>query len=765
MVLRRELLPIALAAAILLIGAGQAFAAPQWLPSEPLPSSFAVTTDPAVATDADGNSIAVWIDQGQTPVEVRAVYRPRGGPWETTTVNLEPAFSVITGTPPRAVALPDGSFVVVWSANRKGDADPVLRSATRSPAGVWTTELVRAVSGATEIDGLEAGGDGSVMVVSVDTEGGSVSNTKPSASAPWGAPQTVGIGTVADVAVGPDGGAVAVSTGGVCSGSPCIQASHRPPGGDWGLPETVGITTGVVVQGLAVTANPNGSATAAWAVATFNGEGTGPPGDVLSADRTSGGSWTAVPDSVAHLENDSPNCGDLHCLDIATGADGAQLAVWPQNGQSGDEIAAGVRSAGGAWTGPETVSGTVRGNLTSPQAAITTSGVPVVAWSSSANNFANANGSHRDGGGTWHPVLLGSSQDDSVNLGDLDADGDGNALTAFRDRDGVFAAGFDGGGPRFDSFSAPSTGTVGATLAFAATADDNWSGVSGISWLFGDGGAGVGGAVNHAYAAAGGFTAAATATDGIGNTSQASAPVSVTAAATPTPTPTPTPNPCGTADRDQDGIGDACDTNDGSKRPVAFKTVNATVVSGDVFVKLPAGAARAAAAKPPKGFVRLRGAETIPVGATLDTAHGRVLLRSASDTRKHVQLGQFFRGRFVVRQFRQPRGKAKRRSTKLITELRLSGSSFSKACRATASASAKRRSKKRVRRLFGDGKGAFRTRGRNAAATVRGTRWGVQDRCDGTLVTVQRGRVSVRDLVRHRTVTVTTGHTYLARRR
>jgi hypothetical protein len=101
----------------------------------------------------------------------------------------------------------------------------------------------------------------------------------------------------------------------------------------------------------------------------------------------------------------------------------------------------------------------------------------------------------------------------------------------------------------------------------------------------------------------------------------------------------------------------------------------------------------------------------------------------------------------------------------LITVLTLSGSSFSKACRAKASTSAKRRSRKRVRRLFGDGKGAFRTKGRNAAATVRGTRWSVQDRCDGTLVTVQRGRVSVRDLVTHRTVLVKTGHTYLARLR
>jgi hypothetical protein len=54
---------------------------------------------------------------------------------------------------------------------------------------------------------------------------------------------------------------------------------------------------------------------------------------------------------------------------------------------------------------------------------------------------------------------------------------------------------------------------------------------------------------------------------------------------------------------------------------------------------------------------------------------------------------------------------------------------------------AKRR--KRVRRLWGDGKGRFRTRGRYGAGTVRGTKWLTKDRCDGTLVRVVRGRVAV----------------------
>ena len=65
--------------------------------------------------------------------------------------------------------------------------------------------------------------------------------------------------------------------------------------------------------------------------------------------------------------------------------------------------------------------------------------------------------------------------------------------------------------------------------------------------------------------------------------------------------------------------------------------------------------------------------------------------------------------------------------------------------------------------LRGTAKGRFRTTGRFAAATVRGTDWGVRDRCDGTLTVVRRGVVAVRDFRLHKTVIVRAGQTYLAK--
>ena len=73
--------------------------------------------------------------------------------------------------------------------------------------------------------------------------------------------------------------------------------------------------------------------------------------------------------------------------------------------------------------------------------------------------------------------------------------------------------------------------------------------------------------------------------------------------------------------------------------------------------------------------------------------------------------------------------------------------------------------KKKKRRLWGDGKGRFRTKGKHSAATVVGTKWLVEDRCTSTLTKVARGKVKVRDFVKHKTVFVTKGHKYVARAR
>jgi PKD domain len=745
----RRVLLLLIVAAFLLVAPGRALATPQWLPAEPQDAAGSGAAAD-VAADADGNAVAVWLSAG----EVRASYRPRGGPWGPPE-NLDPGAAINT-TQPRVTVQPNGQFVAVWVVDGAGSS---LRWARRPAGGGWSgPATVTAISNPPAVAALEASADGSVTVMTLD-EGSGSTNTKPAGSETWGPDENVPLPQNPHLAVAPDGSAVAAATGS-CSGEvPCVVAAYRPPGGPWGAAEEAGTPTGSSsITGLEVAATPGSAYTVVWGEGTFGEGNIVPPGRVRSNDRASGsaGAWGS-PQTVADLPADAPGCFTGNCFDLAAGPGGEQVAVWQQNGTAGNRMSAALRTPGGPWGGVENV-GDAGSGTAEPHAAVTSNGIPVVAWGSAARIAAVGHGSHRTAGG-WQTVEIGTPAETTVRLGDLAVDADGNALTAWDEAPGgVFSAGFDGGGPRFTAFSLPRGSLVEAP--FSAAADDNWSPPASIAWAFGDGPGATGASVTHAYRATGAFSATASAVDAVGNSAAVSGTVTVTAQ------PTPAPDPCGTGDKDKDGINDTCDTSDGSSRPIAFKTVNAKVVSGEIFVKRPAGAARASQAKAPKGFVRLEGAQTIPVRSILDTSKGRARLRTASDTRKHVQTADFFRGRFLIRQVRKPRGKARKRSTKLITELRLTGSSFSKACKARkASISAKRRSKKRVRRLFGDGKGSFRTRGRNAAATVRGTRWSVQDRCDGTLVTVQRGRVEVRDLVKRKIVIVRSGRTYLARRR
>jgi hypothetical protein len=218
-------------------------------------------------------------------------------------------------------------------------------------------------------------------------------------------------------------------------------------------------------------------------------------------------------------------------------------------------------------------------------------------------------------------------------------------------------------------------------------------------------------------------------------------------------------------DRDHDGLLDDEDNLDGSKPPVPGKSVVVRVVSGTVLIKFPPGKGPPGAA----GFVPLKGAANVPIGSQLDTAKGRVALTSAADTGgKKTQKSDFYDGVFQVKQS-APKKKPKKAKA-LITDLVLEGEPPRSQCAAqkgarSAGANKKKGPKAVLGQLWGNGKGKFRTSGKYSSATVRGTIWLVQDRCEGTLTKVTRGTVAVADFQRHKTVSVKAGHSYLARAR
>jgi hypothetical protein len=194
-------------------------------------------------------------------------------------------------------------------------------------------------------------------------------------------------------------------------------------------------------------------------------------------------------------------------------------------------------------------------------------------------------------------------------------------------------------------------------------------------------------------------------TDAAGNAQEARRAFSVTVAQQATPAPTPAP----------------------TATPAPNQTVNALPVSGTVLVK--AGGR----------FVPLV-PSLIRNGTEIDARKGVVQITTAAG-----EVARFYDGVFRITQARG------------ITTLTLTEKLD---CKKRSLLAAK---KPKTRRLWGDGKGKFRTKGSYSAATVRGTKWLVQDTCSSTLTRVARGVVQVEDFAKRKKVLVKAPKRYTAR--
>ena len=191
--------------------------------------------------------------------------------------------------------------------------------------------------------------------------------------------------------------------------------------------------------------------------------------------------------------------------------------------------------------------------------------------------------------------------------------------------------------------------------------------------------------------------------------------------------------------------------------PVAGETFNVEPTKGEVTVRRPGDDAT----------IALEAGASLPVGTRVDSRDGSVQLETAPAAgvaqNQHATFGG---ATFRVSQPRE--------GGKVVTIDMMHGDFESCATepgarilkKGKARSAARRRgaraARKSVRELWGSGKGRFRTRGRHAAATVRGTQWSIEDRCDATVVRVREGLVDVEDFASGKTVPVKAGQSFVA---
>jgi Thrombospondin type 3 repeat len=221
------------------------------------------------------------------------------------------------------------------------------------------------------------------------------------------------------------------------------------------------------------------------------------------------------------------------------------------------------------------------------------------------------------------------------------------------------------------------------------------------------------------------------------------------------------------SDADRDGVGDACEiAAPGTLPPVTGTRVVVTVLSGDVFVKLPDTRSLAQAA-PIAGFVPLKGIAALPTGTVVDARKGRIALDSTVDGRRigsggKTQRATLAAGIFRIRQLRAEVGSRTPVSTDFVLT---SAPGAEAACvRTSSSGPIKGRGRSVVRTLTASTrKGVFRIVGAAGASTAHSATWVTEDRCTGTRTDVGRGHVTVASKTSKRTVTVRAGRSYTIR--
>ena len=148
-------------------------------------------------------------------------------------------------------------------------------------------------------------------------------------------------------------------------------------------------------------------------------------------------------------------------------------------------------------------------------------------------------------------------------------------------------------------------------------------------------------------------------------------------------------------------------------------------------------------------FTNLTAVTRVPSGTIIDATNGTVGITSVTDSGQ-LQSADFYKGVFRAVQARGAHG---------LTEAQLFGGAFNR-CPAGLRAA---KVPQTIRRLWGSGAGKFRTKGRFATSSIRGTTWLTEDRCDGTLIRVTQGAVTVQDFVRRKSIVLHVGQRYFAR--
>jgi PKD domain len=568
---RGALLTLALC---MLLAASASAAAPNWLEPADLSKAGRDASNPAVAMDAAGNTIAIW--ERESPLgpshDVQISTRAAGGTFTT------PVDVALRSTDPHLAVAPGGEAVAVWRHFENPPGVNTIQIATRPPGGSFGPPETAYVAPTTHPEppllpnpvipqelrvAIGDGGDVIITWGEIDPEsefpdficgvnpdppnnpfscpnpafvmatvrpaGGVFTEAERISALPapkpagepaqqeWAKEESVKTAGAARPAVDAAGNATVVWT--AFDGTDfVIQTAGRPAGQDFTAP--VQVSESGEDAGLAdIGVDAAGNVIASW----LRNDGAARLAQV--AIKAPGGSF-------APLGDVSPAGGtaDRPALDVA--ANGAATLVWRLTGPTNSPLQSSTRPPGGSFSAPANLS-SGNDNPLFYELAIGDDGDAIVVWSgdNGAGEIVRAAVRPAGSGSFGAPVVISQSSPDFFHpRPSMDAGGD--ATVVWTRDNGTHSivqwAGYDADPPQLRDVSIPAAAKVGDTVQFSASSSDVWL-VGGPSFDFGDGGHAEGNSVSHVYSAPGSYTVGVTAVDALNKTATATGTILVKA--------------------------------------------------------------------------------------------------------------------------------------------------------------------------------------------------------------------------------------------
>ena len=330
---------------------------------------------PRIASDANGNALAVWHQHDGTRNNIWANHYTAGGTWGTPV--LVETDDLGNATNPDVAIDTNGNGMAVW---RQYDGFVQRIWASRYVSGVWTTPE--------KIENI-ANGFARNARVAFDANGNAI--------AVWGHFNVVD----------------------------SVWTNRYTAGSGWGTPELLeqDDTGNALEPRIAI--DSNGNAMAIWE------QSTGAQADIWS-NRYSSGSWGTA---VLVESNDS---GDAESAQIAFDTSGDAIAVWEHRDATNLASIWSNRYTGGSWGSPELLESN-GGQAFNPQLAIDASGNALAVWYQHDGIRNNIWSNRYTAGSAWGTAALieNDNSDTTSPNPQISMDANGNALAVWHISDGT----------------------------------------------------------------------------------------------------------------------------------------------------------------------------------------------------------------------------------------------------------------------------------------------------------------------------------------